>query len=127
MFRENIFVATHTIMFMSLPIIMSERYSFYLFENVEMTKDCFIKELHMVKVLQLIRHHLHYQAYELNPWKYKDNDSHPALVSNSKQCHYRNVKKRFVITLNLLYDRYHSREILIWSNFYSRYLKDAEP
>ena len=127
MIHGKIFIATHTIVLISFPLIMSEKYKFYLFENFEMTKHCFIKEQHIVQALQRSRQDLHYTVHELNRWIYTSRDSLPALGSDTQQEHYQNVKTPFFFTLRLLNERYqHLRNILIWRDFPALYPKTKE-
>ena len=116
---EKFFIATQTIVLISLPVMMSEKYSFYMFENFELTKDCFIKELHIVKLLQLSRKTLRYKRNKLNHSMYKHYDSQSVLISNAQQHHDRNVKKLLLFTFSSLYKGYQLEQISIRNNFHS--------
>ena len=102
---------------------MSEKYSFYMFENFELTKDCFIKELHIVKLLQLSRKTLRYKRNKLNHSMYKHYDSQSVLIYNAQQHHDRNVKKLLLFTFSSLYKGYQLEQISIRNNFHSLHPK----
>ena len=108
---EKRLLATYTIVFISLPMVISEKYTFYLFENFEMTKDCFIKERHIVKVLQLSRQNLYYKVYQLSRRIYKNHASQSAFIFNTKHNYDRSIEKTSRFKFKLLYDGYHLRKV----------------
>ena len=61
--------------------ITNDKYTYLLFENFEMTKQCFINEQKIISVLQLIRKTLHYKLNELNHCK---NNKAPSITGSKK-------------------------------------------
>ena len=123
MTRETVVIITKTIVLISLPIIMSEKYSFYFFDNFEMTKDCFIKEQNIVKGLRLSRETLHYNVHKLNRVIYNYYNLSSIMACNTQRTHNKNLKKELHFTLTLLYRRYNFGKITVWSNIHHLYLK----
>ena len=123
MTRKNIFIFAETIALISLPVIISEKYEYYLFENFEMTKDCFIKEQGINKALQINRQNLYHKMEALSHSIYISQEPSSAIGSNTQKLHAQNVHDKSKFTFKLMFNKYQFRKLSIWSNFYSLYLK----
>ena len=123
MTRKNIFIFAETIALISLPVIISEKYEYYLFENFEMTKDCFIKEQGINKALQINRQNLYHKMEALSHSIYISQEPSSAIGSNTQKLHAQNFHDKLKFTFRLMFNKYQFRKLSIWSNFYSLYLK----
>ena len=124
MMSKNIFIFAKTVVLISLlPVIISEKYQYYLFENFEMTKDCFIKEQGINKVLRVNRQNLHHKMDALSQRIYIDPEPSSTVGSNTQKLHAQNFHDKLKFTLRLMYNRYQFRKLSVWSNFHSLYLK----
>ena len=123
MTRKNIFIFAETIALISLPVIISEKYEYYLFENFEMTKDCFIKEQGINKALQINRQNLYHKMEALSHSIYISQEPSSAIGSNTQKFHAQNFHDKLKFTFRLMFNKYQFRKLSIWSNFYSLYLK----
>ena len=123
MTRQTIVIITKTIMLISFPIITSEKYSFYFFENFEMTKDCFVKEQGINKALQINRQNLLHKMDALSQRIYIDQEPSSIIGSNTQKLYSQNFHDKLEFTLRLMYNRYQFRTLSVWSNFHSLYIK----
>ena len=123
MMGKNIFIFAQTIVLISLPVIISEKYEYYLFENFEMTKDCFIKEQGINKALQINRQNLYHKMDALSHRIYINQEPSSAIGSNTQKLHAQNFHDKLKFTFRLMFNKYQFRKLSIWSNFYSLYLK----
>ena len=123
MTRKNIFIFAETIALISLPVIISEKYEYYLFENFEMTKDCFIKEQGINEALQINRQNLYHKMEALSHSIYISQEPSSAIGSNTQKLHAQNFHDKLKFTFRLMFNKYQFRKLSIWSNFYSLYLK----
>ena len=123
MMSKNIFIFAQTVVLISLPVIFSEKYQYYLFENFEMTKDCFIKEQGINKALQINRQNLHHKIDTLNQRIYIDQQPSSTIGSNTQKRYTQNFHDKLKFTWRLIYNRYQFRKLSVWSNFHSLYHK----
>ena len=112
MVRENIFIFAQTIVLISLPVIISEKYEYYLFENFEMTKDCFIKEQGINKALQINRQNLYHKMKALSHRIYINQEPSSAIGSNTQKLYAQNFHDKSKFTLRLMYNKYQLRKLL---------------
>ena len=80
--------------------ITKNKYTYLLFENFEMTKQCFINEQKIISVLQVIRKTLHYKSNELN--HYKNNKKPSLAASNKHKIYERGFRNRMHVTINYM-------------------------
>ena len=123
MMRKNIVIFAKTIALISLPVIISEKYEYYLFENFEMTKDCFIKEQGINEALQINRQNLYHKMEALSQRIYINQEPSSAIGSNTQKLHAQNFHDKLKFTLRLMYNRYQFRKLSVWIIFYLSYLK----
>ena len=124
MMSKNIFIFAKTVVLISLlPVIISEKYQYYLFENFEMTKNCFVKEQGINKALQINRQNLHHKMDALSQRIYIDQEPSSIIGSNTQKLYSQNFHDKLEFTLRLMYNRYQFRTLSVWSNFHSLYIK----
>ena len=124
MMSKSIFIFAKTVVLISLlPVIISEKYQYYLFENFEMTKNCFVKEQGINKALQINRQNLHHKMDALSQRIYIDQAPSSAIGFNSQKLYSQNFHDKLKFTLRLMYNRYQFRTLSVWSNFHSLYIK----
>ena len=124
MMSKNIFIFAKTVVLISLlPVIISEKYQYYLFENFEMTKDCFVKEQGINKALQMNRQNLLHKMDALSQRIYIDQEPSSIIGSNTQKLYSQNFHDKLEFTLRLMYNRYQFRTLSVWSNFHSLYIK----
>ena len=124
MMSKNIFIFAKTVVLISLlPVIISEKYQYYLFENFEMTKDCFVKEQGINKALQINRQNLLHKMDALSQRIYIDQEPSSIIGSNTHKLYSQNFHDKLEFTLRLMYNRYQFRTLSVWSNFHSLYIK----
>ena len=86
-----------------------------------MTKDCFIKEQGINKVLRVNRQNLHHKMDAIS--QRIDQEPSSTIGSNTQKLHAQNVHDKLEFTLRLMYNRCPFRTLSIWSNFHSLYIK----
>ena len=124
MMSKHIFIFAKTVVLISLlPVIISEKYQYYLFENFEMTKDCFVKEQGINKALQMNRQNLLHKMDALSQRIYIDQEPSSIIGSNTQKLYSQNFHDKLEFTLRLMYNRYQFRTLSVWSNFHSLYIK----
>ena len=124
MMSKSIFIFAKTVVLISLlPVIISEKYQYYLFENFEMTKDCFVKEQGINKALQMNRQNLLHKMDALSQRIYIDQEPSSIIGSNTQKLYSQNFHDKLEFTLRLMYNRYQFRTLSVWSNFHSLYIK----
>ena len=103
MIGKTCFLVLQVVLFCRISVmcdITNDKYNYLLFENFEMTKQCFINEQKIISVLRVIKKSLRYKLNELNYW---ENNKAPSLVGLDKQQIYkREFRSRMHITLNYI-------------------------
>ena len=118
-----IYIVTYTIMLISFPVTISQKYSYYLFENFEMTKACFVEEQGIIKELQISRRKLHRIIDELGFRIHTNHESSDAPGYNTQKNYDPNSRNRLSFILRILYNEYHLNKISISTYFHSLYHK----
>ena len=121
MMCENIFIFAYTVVLSSLPLTMSEKYQYYIFENFEMTKYCFIKEQGMNKALQINLRNLHHKMDELTHRLYSKQEPSSAIGSNERDIHSHNFPERLKFAFRSIYNNSKLRKLSVWIYFHSLY------
>ena len=118
MLREYWFLVLHTVLLSSITVICditSDKYSYLLFENFEMTKESFKKEQKVFTALRVNRNNLHYKLDELNLWTSK---KLPSIVGrNLQKTHEQPLENCLHISINYMISTYYFRKKLLLNDF----------
>ena len=121
MICTNIFIFAQTVVLSSLPVIISEKYQYYIFENFEMTRDCFVKEQGMNKALQINLQNLYHKMDELTNRIYTKQEPSSSIGSNTNKIYAQNFHKNLIFTFKLIYNNSNLRKRSVWIYFHSLY------
>ena len=107
MLREYCFLVLQIVLLPSITVICditSDKYSYLLFENFEMTKESFKIEQKLFTALRVNRNNLHYKLDYLNHWTNKKLAS--MVCRNSQKVHKQTLNDCFRISIKHMISTY---------------------
>ena len=118
MLREYCLLVLQTVLLPPITVICditSDKYSYLLFENFEMTKESFKKEQKLFTALQVNRKNLHYKLDELNHWT---TEKLPSIVGrNLQKTNEHTLENCFHISIKYMISTYFFRKKLFLNDF----------
>ena len=121
MLREYCLLVLHTVLLYPITVtcdITSDKYSYLLFENFEMTKDGFLKEKKLFRALQVNQNNLHYTLAELNHWT---SNKLPSIVGSNM--HKQTLENYLHISIKYMKSTIHFRKNLLLNDFQTEHHK----
>ena len=118
MLQEYCLLVLQTVLLSPITVICditSDKYSYLLFENFEMTKESFKKEQKVFTALQVNRKNLHYELDELNRWTA---EKLPCIVGrNLQKRNEQTLENCFHISIKYRISTYYFRKKLLLNDF----------
>ena len=118
MLREYCLLVLQTVLLSPITVICditSDKYSYLLFENFEMTKGSFKKEQKVFTALQVNRKNLHYKLDELNHWT---TEKLPSIVGrNLQKTNEQTLENCLHISIKYMISTYYFRKKLLLNDF----------